>query len=109
MTYHIYILKSEKDNTIYVDYTTDDINQRLDVHNSGLIKHTQDKRPWSLVYCKSSASFAQTKTIKNRIVKFMRPLRFSKLRNRIKNSLIIKNIDFTAIFASSILTLKGKR
>lgn len=85
MTYHIYILKSEKDNTIYVDYTTDDINQRLDAHNSGLIKNTQDKRPWNLVYCKSSKSFAQTKTIKNRIAKFMKPL--GQLRSRIKERL----------------------
>jgi predicted GIY-YIG superfamily endonuclease len=85
MTYHIYILKSEKDNSIYIDYTADDIVQRLNAHNSGSIKHTQDKRPWSLMYSKNSKSFAQTKTIKNRIAKFMRP--FGQLRNRIKERL----------------------
>ncbi|MFH1622885.1 MAG: GIY-YIG nuclease family protein [Candidatus Omnitrophota bacterium] len=85
MTYNIYVLRSKKDHSIYVDYTTDDMEQRLEAHNNGLIKYTCDHRPWSLVYCKSSESLADSARGARKF-RFIRRS-FKSIKNRIKNRL----------------------
>ncbi len=47
--YYTYVLKSEKDNKLYVGYTQN-IEDRLDKHNKGLIESTKNRRPFRLVY-----------------------------------------------------------
>jgi putative endonuclease len=96
--YHIYILRSNKDQSIYIDYAND-IEERLKEHNSGLVKATCDRTPWSLVYSKSSKSL-ERKLRKNRFVYFTKPL--ERIKNRIKKHLrvdmirgmILPNISF---------------
>ena len=47
--YYLYILRSLKDNKLYVGVTVD-INQRLNKHNKGQVKSTKHRRPFILVY-----------------------------------------------------------
>ncbi len=55
ITYHVYILYSEKLQQYYVGQT-EDIEQRLIRHNSGHGKHTKKGVPWILVWSKEVES-----------------------------------------------------
>lgn len=49
--YYVYILKSEKDNSLYKG-VTQDLKKRIDEHNNGSVKSTKAKRPYALAwYC----------------------------------------------------------
>ncbi|QQG45354.1 MAG: GIY-YIG nuclease family protein [Candidatus Sungiibacteriota bacterium] len=49
--YYIYITKSLKDGSLYKGFT-EDLKERLKVHNQGGDDYTSRKRPWKLVwYC----------------------------------------------------------
>jgi putative endonuclease len=49
MAFYVYILKSQKDQSFYIGYTTDLI-ARVKEHNEGFTRYTKLKRPWDLVY-----------------------------------------------------------
>ena len=46
--YYVYILKSEKDNTLYIG-KTNNVIRRLAEHNSGHSMSTKSKRPYQLL------------------------------------------------------------
>lgn len=47
----VYLIKSQKDNSLYVGCTTD-IDKRLSEHNQGMSQYTEPKRPWVIEwYC----------------------------------------------------------
>lgn len=48
--YFVYLLQSEKDNSIYLGYT-ENLKRRLKEHNSGGSNFTKTKKPWTLIYC----------------------------------------------------------
>jgi putative endonuclease len=47
--YYTYVLKSSKDNKLYIGYTTDS-KSRLKEHNNGPSKSTLTRKPFVLVY-----------------------------------------------------------
>jgi putative endonuclease len=47
--YYIYLLKSKKDNNLYIGFT-DNLERRLQEHNSGLALSTKLRRSFELVY-----------------------------------------------------------
>lgn len=47
--YYTYILKSEKDEQLYIGFTQD-LRKRIGEHNSGLVDATKDRRPLVLIY-----------------------------------------------------------
>ena len=47
--FYVYLLKSDVDATFYVGYT-ENLEQRLEQHNSGESKYTSRKITWKLVY-----------------------------------------------------------
>lgn len=49
MFYYTYVLISNKDNKLYVGWTND-LEQRIDTHNKGLVESTKHRRPLELVY-----------------------------------------------------------
>jgi putative endonuclease len=51
MSWFVYILRSDKDGDLYKGIT-EDIQRRLEEHNSGKSKFTSSKTPWQLVYQK---------------------------------------------------------
>ena len=46
---YIYILKSLKDNKLYVG-STRNLNKRIDAHNSGKVRSTKSRAPFKLIY-----------------------------------------------------------
>ena len=50
--YFVYIIKSEKDGSFYIGYTSD-LDRRMIFHNSGESVYTSKKVPWKLVYTES--------------------------------------------------------
>jgi len=50
--YYVYILKCQADGSLYKGYTND-LERRLDEHNSGKSDYTSRKGPWELVYQES--------------------------------------------------------
>lgn len=49
MYYYIYILQSEKDNQFYTGYTNN-LRERLKMHNEGRVTSTKNRVPLKLVY-----------------------------------------------------------
>jgi putative endonuclease len=47
--YYIYILKSKKDNKLYVGYTNN-LKSRFEQHSKGQVSSTKDRRPLELIY-----------------------------------------------------------
>ena len=47
--YYTYVLRSMKDSTFYIGFTSD-LNKRLRYHNKGLSKYTKGKLPWKVFY-----------------------------------------------------------
>lgn len=47
--YYVYILKSLKDNSLYIGYTAD-LKKRFSDHNNGLSLATKYKRPYKLIF-----------------------------------------------------------
>ncbi len=47
--YYTYVLKSVKDEKLYIGFT-DDLNKRFSEHNDGQVISTRDRRPFKLVY-----------------------------------------------------------
>lgn len=47
--FYTYVLKSEKDNKLYIGWT-DDLKSRLRKHQEGLVKSTKDRLPIKLIY-----------------------------------------------------------
>ena len=50
--FHVYVLHSEKDNGLYVGYTTN-IKNRLNEHNEGSVISTKARRPLRLIFLES--------------------------------------------------------
>lgn len=47
--FYVYLLKSQKNNDIYVGFSSD-LRQRVSKHNSGEVRSTKVNRPWTLIY-----------------------------------------------------------
>jgi len=55
MKYQVYVLKSLKDNTIYIGMTND-LRRRISQHNCGKNRSTKHKLPLELIYQESADS-----------------------------------------------------
>ena len=52
--YYVYILKSSKNEDIYIGFS-EDIKRRVKDHNRGFVRATKPNKPWRLVYYESYA------------------------------------------------------
>ncbi|MFH1655826.1 MAG: GIY-YIG nuclease family protein [Candidatus Omnitrophota bacterium] len=82
--YQVYILKSKKDNLLYVGYTNN-IERRLKEHNDGKVKYTESRKSWNLIYFESFTSLEDARQREISLKHFGKA--FGQLRRRIKNSL----------------------
>ncbi len=48
--YYVYVLRSKKDNSLYIGYSTN-IKKRIIEHNKGKSRYTKSKIPLELIYC----------------------------------------------------------
>ncbi len=53
--YQVYLLISRKDKSWYIG-STNNLKRRLDEHNNGKSRYTNQHRPYVLVYCESYLS-----------------------------------------------------
>ncbi|WP_052477009.1 GIY-YIG nuclease family protein [Nonlabens marinus] len=60
MSYHAYVIESQKDGRWYKGVTKS-ISSRLIEHNSGRTPSTKPYRPWSLVYSEEFKTFAEAR------------------------------------------------
>lgn len=58
--FYTYVLKSKKDNKLYIGSTTD-LKRRFFEHNSGLVKSTKPRRPFKLIYYEAYAAEADAR------------------------------------------------
>ena len=52
---YVYVLKSEKDENLYIG-STNDLKRRFADHNSGNVRSTRHRAPFALVYYETYAS-----------------------------------------------------
>lgn len=79
-----YILKSKRDNNLYIGYTND-LRKRLKEHNLGLVESTKPRKPFILVYYEAYASKQDAVKREHNLKLQAKALR--QLKDRIKNSL----------------------
>jgi len=70
--FYVYILRSLKDQSFYIGYSSD-VAKRLEQHNAGESRYTARKLPWEIFYVESFAT--KSEAIKREIF-------FKKQRNR---------------------------
>lgn len=47
--YYVYVLKSLKDNKLYIG-KTDDLQKRFEAHNNGQVRATKSRKPFKLIF-----------------------------------------------------------
>ncbi len=67
--YYVYLLKSQKDNKYYIDYTSD-LKKRFNGHNSGSNKSTKHRKPFKLLYYEAYESKKLTMQRERRLKQF---------------------------------------
>ena len=82
--YQVYILKSKKDNSLYIGYTNN-VERRLKEHNNSKVGYTKERQPWSLIYYESFNSLEDARQREKGLKHFGKA--FGQLKRRIKNSL----------------------
>lgn len=82
--YYVYVLKSEFDGDMYTCYSND-LKQRLQQHNDGLVASTKNRRPLILVYFEACLN-QQDATHREKYLKTSWGKRFIKAR--LKNYLM---------------------
>jgi len=80
--FHVYILRSQKDNKLYTGYTKN-LSDRLFRHNNGLVRSTRNRRPFKLIYSEGFCS--KTEALKRE--KFLKSLEGSTV-----NKLIVAGV-----------------
>jgi putative endonuclease len=83
--YYRYILKSNKDDSLYIGYTND-LRRRLKEHNTSFSKATKSRLPLKLVYYEAYLSEKDAKEREFKLKRFSSS--YIHLKNRIKNSLV---------------------
>ncbi|MEK7617959.1 MAG: GIY-YIG nuclease family protein [Patescibacteria group bacterium] len=58
--FYCYILKSKKDNNLYIGSTTD-LKRRFLEHNSGLVRSTKSRLPLKLIYYEAYSAEADAR------------------------------------------------
>ena len=82
--FYVYVLKSEKDGSLYIGYT-DNLKRRFVEHNEGRSKSTKHKAPFALVYYEAYRSKSDARYRESNLKDFAQA--YTALRKRIKNSL----------------------
>ncbi|OGY47777.1 MAG: hypothetical protein A3J62_01030 [Candidatus Buchananbacteria bacterium RIFCSPHIGHO2_02_FULL_38_8] len=85
MFYYVYVLKSEKDNSIYIGYTND-LRRRLKEHNELKNISTKNRAPFRLIYYEAYKARSDARYRENNLKRFAKA--YNQLKKRIKNSLI---------------------
>ncbi|MCD4769851.1 MAG: GIY-YIG nuclease family protein [Bacteroidales bacterium] len=83
MKYFVYILKSKKDSSFYIGYTSN-LERRLSEHNEGRSRYTAKKAPWELHYFEEFLSKSEAIKRERFLKKQKNSTFYSKLENKDK-------------------------
>lgn len=82
--FYLYILKSRKDNNLYIG-STKDLRERLRLHNAGKVFSTRLRKPLELIYYE--AYIAESDARRREKSLKLRSRSFAQLRKRLPESL----------------------
>ena len=82
--YYVYVLKSLKDENLYIGYTND-LRRRLAEHNTGSSRATKFRTPFKLIYYEAYSSERDAKDREFKLKRFSGS--YTHLKQRIRNSL----------------------
>jgi putative endonuclease len=82
---YLYIIQSQRDYSFYIGITNN-LGERLKVHNKGMSRYTKSKRPWTLVYVEWCRSEKDAKERERKLKKHKTA--WVKLRERIQRSIL---------------------
>jgi len=82
--FYVYILKSKKDNNCYIG-STNDLERRVNEHNTGLVFSTKSRIPFDLVYFEAYRSETDARQREKSLK--IRSRAFAQLKKRIKESI----------------------
>ena len=64
--FYVYILQLEMTSNYYVGQTNN-LKDRLDRHNNGMVKSTKGARPWKMIYTFNCATRSEAMLLEKRI------------------------------------------
>jgi len=82
--FYVYIIKSEKDKSLYIG-STNDLKRRFSEHQNGKSEYTRNKTPFELVYYEAFKSKTDALGRERNLKKFKKT--YSELKKRLSNSL----------------------
>jgi putative endonuclease len=85
--FYVYILKSNKDDKLYVGYTGN-LKKRFLEHNNGLVQSTRPRKPFELVYYEAYRNERDAKQRELALKRFSGSM--VHLRKRIRYSILFK-------------------
>jgi putative endonuclease len=65
MGYRVYVIQN-REGKFYIGLS-DDVDRRVQQHNSGVSKWTRGKGPWTLIWQSGELSLAEARKLKNRL------------------------------------------
>ncbi len=83
--FFLYILKSLKDNNLYIGYTSN-LRKRIEEHNSGKAKSTNPRKPFKLIYYEAYLSEKDAKHREHNLKLGSRAL--AQLKKRLEDTLL---------------------
>ncbi|MDE2000977.1 MAG: GIY-YIG nuclease family protein [Patescibacteria group bacterium] len=84
--FHVYLLQSLKNKSLYVGYTSDS-ERRLKEHNGNESGYTKKYSPWELVYCEGYKSEKDARGREQKLKLHAQGLR--RLKERLRESLTV--------------------
>jgi len=87
MFFHVYLLRSKKDNSFYIGFA-ENLKERMEKHNQGMVQSTKNIRPMELIYFESYKSKEDALIREKRLKHFAKG--FSSLKSRLYNSLMLE-------------------
>ncbi len=83
--YYLYILKSRKDNNLYIG-STNDLRKRFKEHNDGKVFSTRSRLPFDIIYYEAYRSEKDARKRESNLK--LRSKALAQLKKRIINSII---------------------
>ena len=69
MEYVVYILESQSKSRLYIGYTNN-LERRLEEHNSNQTKSTRNKGPWKLLFAKKGLGKTEAQSLERKLKKW---------------------------------------
>jgi len=86
--YFVYILKSKKNDRLYIGYTNN-LRERLKEHNKGLVRASKPYVPWDIAYYE--AYFSKNEALHREQNLKLRSNAWNQLKRRVRQS--IQNVN----------------